>query len=631
MRISLSTLAAIGILGTAACVHSAKAQSPVNTPLTFSNIIDESIYVGKACTNYNGAFYNVVTGHIIACVNPTSFNVTLTGTWTSIASGGGGGSPVWGAITGSLSNQTDLASVLATKITNPLTTTGDLMSSTGGSPQRVAAGTTGYVLTSNGAGVIPSWQPATGGGGGSYTFSPPLNLSGSTVSFNASGVSAGSYTSANITVDTYGRITSAANGTGGGGFTNPMTSVGDMIVGGSSGTALRLPAGTNGYVLTLAGGSPSWQAATGGTGIAIGTTLPPTCTTGTPFIKTNGAPNQQFYICSSTDNWTLNLLLGGSGALALNGTTGALDIVTSVVPRVSVNNAFTGRNSFTLSDFTNQAAPAAPAAGKITLYANTDNTFHFINSAGTDVQLATGAGFANPMTTQSDVIVGGSSGAPTRLAKGGDGQVLGIDPGTHQLTYINGGGAAGGSSGQMQFNNSGLFAGSDTCFYPNTPTNGGGTIGRYSLTNACSTPSADADPIIGMVSDYGIAPMWDLGNTQDDSFTQFYFSGDGYRRYQFGTANENTGVATLDAKLFVYDGGGTSGSGKGTLTTWDALPDTPVMAVYGTMKLVPQTADPGCAGAGDTGKQWMDNNDSNNQHFKVCATTSSSTTWHTIF
>lgn len=34
------------------------------------------------------------------------------------------------------------------------------------------------------------------------------------------------------------------------------------------------------------------------------------------------------------------------------------------------------------------------------------------------------AGFGNPMTTAGDVIVGGEDGAPTRLAKGSDGQIL---------------------------------------------------------------------------------------------------------------------------------------------------------------------------------------------------------------
>jgi hypothetical protein len=49
-----------------------------------------------------------------------------------------------------------------------------------------------------------------------------------------------------------------------GGMTNPMTTAGDIIVGGSSGTPARLAAGTDGEVLTLVSGTPSWEAATGG-------------------------------------------------------------------------------------------------------------------------------------------------------------------------------------------------------------------------------------------------------------------------------------------------------------------------------------------------------------------------------
>jgi hypothetical protein len=41
---------------------------------------------------------------------------------------------------------------------------------------------------------------------------------------------------------------------------NPMTSAGDMIEGGSGGTPARLPIGTSGEVLTVAGGVPSWLA-----------------------------------------------------------------------------------------------------------------------------------------------------------------------------------------------------------------------------------------------------------------------------------------------------------------------------------------------------------------------------------
>lgn len=44
-------------------------------------------------------------------------------------------------------------------------------------------------------------------------------------------------------------------------------------------------------------------------------------------------------------------------------------------------------------------------------------------------------GFPNPMTTAGDIIIGGTSGAPTRLAKGADSTFLGIDPSTHLPVY----------------------------------------------------------------------------------------------------------------------------------------------------------------------------------------------------
>lgn len=45
-----------------------------------------------------------------------------------------------------------------------------------------------------------------------------------------------------------------------GGMTNPMTTAGDIIVGGASGTPDRLGAGTDGNVLTLSSGAPTWAA-----------------------------------------------------------------------------------------------------------------------------------------------------------------------------------------------------------------------------------------------------------------------------------------------------------------------------------------------------------------------------------
>jgi hypothetical protein len=57
------------------------------------------------------------------------------------------------------SDITNLTTDLAAKLTNPMTTKGDVIyGDTSGVPTRLAAGTTGYVLTSNGSGNAPSYQ-----------------------------------------------------------------------------------------------------------------------------------------------------------------------------------------------------------------------------------------------------------------------------------------------------------------------------------------------------------------------------------------------------------------------------------------------------------------------------------------
>lgn len=94
-------------------------------------------------------------------------------------------------------------------MTNPLTTTGDIIySSSGTTPARLGIGSTNQVLTVISG--VPSWQNASSG------------------------------------------------------FANPMTTAGDIIAGGASGAAQRLAAGTNGYVLTMVSGAPAWAAASSG-------------------------------------------------------------------------------------------------------------------------------------------------------------------------------------------------------------------------------------------------------------------------------------------------------------------------------------------------------------------------------
>lgn len=53
------------------------------------------------------------------------------------------------------------------------------------------------------------------------------------------------------------------------------------------------------------------------------------------------------------------------------------------------------------------------------------------------------AGMSNPMTTAGDIIVGGTSGAPTRLAKGTQGQVLSVGSSGLEWTNASSGGGSG--------------------------------------------------------------------------------------------------------------------------------------------------------------------------------------------
>lgn len=76
-----------------------------------------------------------------------TLSLALSGTPLPIANGGTG----------------EITALAAFNALSPLTTIGDLLSNDGSNDVRIGAGTSGYVLTSNGAGVLPSWQAASGG------------------------------------------------------------------------------------------------------------------------------------------------------------------------------------------------------------------------------------------------------------------------------------------------------------------------------------------------------------------------------------------------------------------------------------------------------------------------------------
>lgn len=72
------------------------------------------------------------------------------------------------------------------------------------------------------------------------------------------------------------------------------------------------------------------------------------------------------------------------------------------------------------------STPATPGAGNQKLFIrSSDHLLCYVNSSGTVT--AVGSGFANPMTTKGDIIIGDTGGSPIRKAVGSDTQVLTAD------------------------------------------------------------------------------------------------------------------------------------------------------------------------------------------------------------
>jgi hypothetical protein len=103
-------------------------------------------------------------------------------------------------------------------------------------------------------------------GAGTLTLSPNgLNIDGSASSLTLT-------TNQGVYVSTDGTNYFTERGLSSGGFSNPMTTLGDIIIGGSSGTPTRLGIGSSTQVLTVSGGSPAWAAA-GASGVSSLNTL----------------------------------------------------------------------------------------------------------------------------------------------------------------------------------------------------------------------------------------------------------------------------------------------------------------------------------------------------------------------
>lgn len=233
-----------------------------------------------------------------------------TGTVTSLVGPTGPGVPV-GGTTGQVLEKidgTDYNTQWATPssgFANPMTTAGDIITATtGGAAQRLAVGTNGYVLTV--VGGVPAWAAASGG---AYTGTTNrITITGTVIDISTAYVGQASIT-------TLGTIaTGVWNGTavgavyGGTGQSSYAT--GDILFASATNTLSKLAAGTNGYVLTLAGGVPTWAAGGGGGGLtnwteAVNTSTPNATVPVVSFTATNAATNVDAAILAKGNGATL--------------------------------------------------------------------------------------------------------------------------------------------------------------------------------------------------------------------------------------------------------------------------------------------------------------------------------------
>ena len=155
-----------------------------------------------------------------------------------------------------------------------------------------------------------------------------------------------------------------------------------------------------------------------------GVSAPSTSTAGAVGQKYLDTTKSDIYVCTAiTDNgddtFSYTWLLAGG-----NGKQNKLTAGTNITISGDVISASGGLQSVKSSDIDSESA----TSGQV-LTAD--------GSGGASWQNVSASGMTNPMSTQGDIIYGGASGTPTRLAKGTAGQVLTMNSGATTPEWAN--------------------------------------------------------------------------------------------------------------------------------------------------------------------------------------------------
>ena len=196
-------------------------------------------------------------------------------------------------------------------------------------------------------------------------------------------------------------------------FTNPMTTAGDLIIGGVAGAPTRLGVGTTGQILTVSGGgAPQWAAACAGPSAAA-----------TYIVQTADS--------SLSNEQSLGLLTTG---LLKNTVTSVTGVLSTAVAGTDYQAPSANLTALSAVGITKGSVLVANGTALTELAVGTDGQV-LTAASGQATGLQWTPGFVNPMTTANDTIVGGSGGSPSRLAAGTANQVLSMNSGGSAIVW----------------------------------------------------------------------------------------------------------------------------------------------------------------------------------------------------
>jgi hypothetical protein len=309
--------------------------------------------------------------------------------------------------------------------------TGDIIYASGTNTlSKLTAGTNGYVLTLSSG--VPTWAASTGG---------VTSFSAGTTGFSPNTASTGAI------------VLSGTLNAVNGGTQQSTYATGDILYASAANTLSKLSAGANGNVLTLAAGVPTWAASTGGV-----TSFQTSLSGLTPNTSSTGAITLAGTLGATSGGTGLTSVGTAGNILTSNGTTWVSQApapTTAAYVRTSFT-ATVGQTTFSVS----YTAPYIEVYQNGTLL----NASDYTASNGTTVVLTIGA-------STGDII--------------------------ETIAYsvsIGGGGSPGGSDTQIQYNNSGAFAGNANFTYtgndvniPFGPSNSATSASRVALAISMMT------------------------------------------------------------------------------------------------------------------------------------------------